>query len=165
MSTTANSRVPIRIRPATVDDMSEMVPVVNAAFGFETFLEGTRTDEKRMAEMMTAGEFFVAEDDAGRVIASVYTEVRGERGYFGMLAVDPARQGTGVGSAMIETAENHCRRRGCLWMDILVLNLRSELLPFYRKLGYVETRTEEFRPARPMKEDIECYCIVLSKRL
>lgn len=165
MSTTANSKLPVRIRPATAADVGEMVPVVNAAFGFETFLEGTRTDEKRMAGMMSTGIFFVAQDDAGRVIASVYTEVRGERGYFGMLAVDPARQGTGVGSAMIEAAENHCRRRGCRWMDILVLNLRSELLPFYRKLGYAETRTEEFRPARPMKEDVECYCIVLSKKL
>jgi len=118
-----------------------------------------------MSEMMATGEFLVAQDDSGRVVASVYTEVRGERGYFGMLAVEPSRQGTGLGRVLIEAAENHCRRRGCRWMDIIVLNLRSELLPFYRKLGYAEARTEEFRPARPLKDGVECFSIILSKAL
>ncbi|MEJ2009104.1 MAG: GNAT family N-acetyltransferase [Acidobacteriota bacterium] len=161
----ANSKLPVRIRAATADDMDAMIPVVNAAYEFETFLEGPRTDRQRMSEMMATGEFLVAQDDSGRVLASVYTEVHGERGYFGMLAVDPARQGTGLGSLLIKAAENHCRRRGCRWMDIVVLNLRSELLPFYRKLGYAETRTEEFRPARPLKDGVECFSIILSKVL
>lgn len=165
MSAIENAKLPVRIRAARAEDMAAMIPVVNAAFDFEDFLEGSRTDEERMAGMMATGEFLVAEDDSGRVIASVYTEVRGERGYFGMLAVDPRRQRTGVGSAMIEAAEDHCRRRGCRWMDIIVLNVRSELLPFYRRLGYVETRTEEFQPVRPLKRAIECYCIILSKKL
>ena len=31
-------------------------------------------------------------------------------------------------------------------MDITVVNLRTELPPFYRKLGYVENGTEPVRP-------------------
>jgi GNAT superfamily N-acetyltransferase len=118
-----------------------------------------------MATMMQAGEFLVAETDGGEVLAAVYVEPREARGYFGMLAVDPARQGSGLGRAMIEAAENHCRRLGCNFMDITVLSLRRELLPFYEKFGYVETGREEFRPSRPLKGQAQCHCIVLSKKL
>lgn len=33
-------------------------------------------------------------------------------------------------------------------MDVAVLNLRPELLPLKRTLGYAETGTEEFQPVR-----------------
>ncbi len=94
MTETLQTR-PIRIRVATERDMPAMIPIVNAAFAVEKFLEGARTDETRMAEMMKKGAFLVAED--GRVTASVFVELRGDHGYFGMLAVDPARQGKGLG--------------------------------------------------------------------
>lgn len=155
----------ISIRKATPRDIPAMIPVVNAAFAVETFLDGTRTDEERMAEMMSKGEFLLAEREGGRVVACVYTELRGERGYFGMLAVDPAEQGTGLGRRMVKSAEDYCRERGCKAMDITVLNLRPELPPFYRKLGYIETGTEAFRPSRPLRDGVECHCIVMSKEL
>jgi GNAT superfamily N-acetyltransferase len=141
--------------------------VVNAAFAVEsTFIEGTRTDAPRMAEMTQKGEFLVAEDDLGRIIASVYMEVRSERGYFGMLAVAPAQQGRGLGQRMIAAAEDECRRRGCKHMDMIALSLRPELLPLYHGLGYAETgMVEEFRPLRPLKEGIKGQCIWMSKPL
>lgn len=156
---------PVHIRVATPADLAAMIPVVNAAFAVETFLDGGRTDEERMAGMMEKGEFLLAEDHRGRTVASVYTELRGERGYFGMLAVDPSQQGTGLGRRMVQAAEDHCRRHGCRFMDITVLSLRTDLPPFYRKLGYVETGTEEFHPSRPLKPGVECHCIVMSKGL
>ncbi len=142
-----------------------MVPLVNAAFAVETFLDGTRTDEERMAQMMRKGDFLIAQDETGAIVASVYIEIRGNRGYFGMLAVRPEKQRTGLGHMMIEAAEARCRQQGCTHIDISVVNLRSELPPFYRKLGYVENGTEEFRPSRPLRPGVECYCIVMSKPL
>jgi GNAT superfamily N-acetyltransferase len=138
--------------------------VINAAFAIEDFLEGTRTDEERMSELMKKGTFLVAAD-AERIVASVYTEMRGDRAYFGMLAVDPSQQGTGLGRMMVEAAEAHCRSLGAKVMDISVLTLRPELPPLYRKLGYVETGVEEFRPSRPLKAGVECKAIVMSKTL
>ncbi|HEX5426283.1 MAG TPA: GNAT family N-acetyltransferase, partial [Candidatus Acidoferrales bacterium] len=104
-------------------------------------------------------------DVSNQIAACVYTEIRGERGYLGMLSVDPPRQGTGLGRLMVEAAENHCRDRGCRWIDLRVLSPRSELLPFYQKFGYAQVRTEEFRPPRPLRVPIECYGIILSKEL
>jgi GNAT superfamily N-acetyltransferase len=155
----------ILIRLAVQQDMPAIIGLVNAAFVIEDFLEGTRTDEQRMSAMMQKGEFLVAEDESGRLVASVYTECCGEHAYLGMLAVDPSRQGTGLGRTITEAAEEYCRDRGCRLMRITVLSLRSQLLPFYRKLGYAESGTEPFRPSRPLKEGVECHAIVMLKNL
>jgi GNAT superfamily N-acetyltransferase len=81
------------------------------------------------------------------------------------LAVDPALQSRGLGMRIREAAEEHLRRQGCEAVDILVLNLRPELLPIYRRHGYVETGTEAFHSPRPLKPGAECHCIVMSKQL
>jgi GNAT superfamily N-acetyltransferase len=155
----------IRIRLAVQQDAPAIIGLVNAAFLVEDFLEGTRTDERRMAAMMQEGEFLVAEDESGGLVASVYTECSGEHAYLGMLAVDLSQQGTGLGRTIAEAAEEHCRDRGCRRMRITVLSLRSQLLPFYRKLGYAEAGTEPFRPSRPLKQGVECHAIVMLKNL
>jgi len=153
------------IRLATAADIAAIISITNAAFAVETFLDGTRTDAAGLAAMMQKGQFLVAEQRSGHIIASVYIELRGVRGYFGMLAVDPSQQGKGVGRVMVEAAEDHCREQGCSAMDITVLSLRPELPPYYRKLGYVETGTEEFHPSRPLKAGVECHRIRMSKAL
>jgi ribosomal protein S18 acetylase RimI-like enzyme len=56
-----------------------------------------------------------------------------------MLSVNPALQGRGLGRRLVDAAENYARVHGCSAMDIRVVNLRTELPAFYRKLGYAET--------------------------
>lgn len=142
------------------------IPLVNDAFSVETFFEGTRTDEAEMTKRLSTGTFLVAKEaETDRTIALVYAEVEGARGYFGMLSVDRARQGSGLGRRMIEAAEEHCRRAGCTHIDIHVLSLRTELPPFYRKFGYVETGTEELHAVHDLKTGLKCHVIVMSKPL
>lgn len=156
----------LRIRRAEAADSDCLILLINAAFRIaEPFMTGPRTDRERLAAVMAKGEILLAEDGAGKLVASIYTEVRGERGYVGMLAVDPARQGGGVGRRMMEAAEEHLRAKGCGAVDLTVLSLRPELPPFYRKLGYVETGTEEFHYPHPIKGGLECHCVVMSKGL
>ncbi len=155
----------IRVRLATAADRPALIPLINSAFSIEAFLEGTRTDEARLAAMMQKGTILAEEDSSGRLLACVYTEVRGARGYLGQLAVDPAHQGSGLGRSIVEAAEEHLRRQGCEAVDITVLSLRPELPPIYRRFGYVETGTEQFNPGRPLKSGTECHCIVMSKQL
>jgi GNAT superfamily N-acetyltransferase len=155
----------IHIRVAKSADVQRAVAVVNAAFAVETFLEGQRTDESQFTNMMRKGSFLVAEDDSGQMLAAVYIELRGDCGYFGMLAVNPSWQGSGLGRIMVEAAERYCFRHGCKRMEITVLSLRPELLPFYRKFGYREIGTEKFQPSRPLKDGAECHCVLMSKPL
>lgn len=161
----ASPRPSVHIRVATPVDLDALVALVNAAFVVEDFIEGTRTDAARMIETMQTGEFLLAEDRSGRVVACVYTELHAERAYLGILAVDPSRQGTGLGRMMVEAAENHCRQRDCRWIELRVLSPRRELLPFYERLGYAQARTEDFCPPRPLRDGVECYGIILSKAL
>lgn len=153
------------MRLASDADSSAIAAVTNAAFAIETFIEGMRTDAQRVAEMMRSGNFLAALEHGDRIVASVYVELRGARGYFGMLAVDPMYQGKGFGARMVRAAEDYCRDRGCQAMDITVLSLRAELLPFYHRLGYEENGTEEFHSPRPLKSSGNCYSIVMSKAL
>ena len=153
------------IRFATPNDVPAIVSITNAAFAVETFLDGDRTDEEGVREMMRSGNFLVALESPERIVASVYVELRGEQGYFGMLAVDPRKQGRGIGRAMIEAAENYFREQGCKESEITVLSLRTELPPLYHKFGYAESGTREFRPARPLRPGIECHIIVMTKAL
>ena len=64
-------------------------------------------------------------------------------GYFGLLSIDPDYQGRGLGRKLIEQAEQFCRDAGCSRMQIRVLNHRTELPPFYERLGYHIARLEE----------------------
>lgn len=153
------------VRLAATADIPDMVGVINQAFAIETFLDGTRTDEDRLADLMQNGQFLLAHDHSGNLVASVYVEVRGTRGYFGMLAVSPAYQHKGFGRAMVQAAEEHCRQQGCTRMDLTVLSLRTELPPFYSRLGYSETGSEEFHPSRPLRAGVLCHCILMSKPL
>jgi ribosomal protein S18 acetylase RimI-like enzyme len=156
---------PLYMREAAAADRPRLVALVNSAFSIENFLEGTRTDDEDVANQMKKGAFLFAEDGAGRLLASVYMERRGARGYLGMLAVDPAYQGRGLAHRMVEAAEERFRQQGCKGTDIIVLTLRSELLPIYRRFGYVETGTEAFHSPRPLRPGIKCRCIVMSKQL
>jgi len=64
------------LRLASDADRARLIQLINSAYAIESFFEGTRTDEERLAEMMLKGKILVAEDDSGRPLACVYTEVR-----------------------------------------------------------------------------------------
>src|SRR5260370_38332746 len=100
-----------------------------------------------------------------RIVAAVYTELRGERGYFGMLWVDPSRQGTGLGRVMVEAAEDYCRKHGCKHVAIVFLSLRPDLAPFYRKLEDIQSATEAARNSRLCKDDMEIAVVIISRGL
>lgn len=146
-----------------MEDQPTMVSLINEAFVVETFLDGERTSAPEIRALLETGEFFLAIAN-GVPVASVYTEVRGERGYFGMLSVKASQQGTGLGRAMIQAAEQSCRAKGCKRMEITVLSLRTELPPLYRKFGYDETGREPFQTTRLIEGHPPCELIHMSKQ-
>jgi GNAT superfamily N-acetyltransferase len=158
---------PIRLRWADAEDVLAITRLINAAFGVERFfIDGDRTSAAEIHRMLIQGGFLLAEDDAFRLYGCVYVERRGgrhERGYFGMLAVDPERQRGGIGRGLIAAAEDQCRACGCTVMEIQVVNLRAELPPLYRRLGYTETGTAPFPAAARPK--LPCHFVQMEKPL
>ncbi|MGD0800381.1 MAG: GNAT family N-acetyltransferase [Terracidiphilus sp.] len=156
---------PLVIRLATEADLVPLIALINSAFAMESFFEGPRTDVERLTETMRKGEILVYENDACQLPGCVYIENRGQRGYLGMLAIDPLYQGRGLARPLMAAGEERLRQQGCEAVDITVLSMRPELPPIYRRYGYSESGTEEFHSSRPLKPGVECHCIVMCKRL
>jgi GNAT superfamily N-acetyltransferase len=139
-----------RAQPADAEAISCLV---NHAFRSERFfIDEDRTSACKVRELLQQGTFLLARED-GVLAGCVYAELRGERGYFGLLAVDPTMQRSGLGSRLMDAAEQYCREAGCQFMDLTVVNLREELPEFYRRRGYAESGsgTEPFPAAARAK--------------
>ena len=154
--------IPIRI--AVHADAARITSVINTAFriveGF--FIDGPRITQAEVEQSIEKGAFLLAED-GDKLNGCVYVELRGERSYLGLLSVDPEYQQGGLGSLLMIEAEKYCRERGSRFMDIYIVNLRTDLPAFYQRRGYVENGTTPFPAEFPTK--LPCHFINMSKAL
>ncbi len=166
MSAAVNSlrdRKDARIRLAQSADVEALSALINIAFRVELpFIEGDRINPDGVREDMKKGKFLVAEDVAG-LAGCVYVEVRGDRGYLGLLGVEPRRQGTGLGRKLMDAAEDFFRNANCVAVDLRIVSAREPLPRFYRHLGYAETGRAPLPPDAPVK--VPCHFILMSKML
>jgi N-acetylglutamate synthase-like GNAT family acetyltransferase len=150
-------------RTAQLEDAENIARLVNTAFRPERFFtDSDRTNPEKVRALMPNGKFLLVEE-SGALSGCVYIEQRGERGYFGLLAVDPALQRSGLGSRLVAVAEDECRSAGCRFMDLTIVNLRKELPGFYHRLGYVESGTLPFPSDQPSNQP--CHLVRMSKSL
>jgi ribosomal protein S18 acetylase RimI-like enzyme len=156
---------PNNIRTATKSDASDLARIINEAFIVEAFFKiGDRTSESELVELMEhGGEFLAIGDEAGTIAGCVYLKCDGDRAYFGMLSIDPQKQGRGLGRTLVAAVEARARERGCRFMDIHIVNLRQELPAYYRRLGYEERGTLPF--SAPERASQACHFIVMTKPL
>jgi len=135
----------ITLRTAGPADVPRIVALLNAAFAMERdFVDRDRSSAAEITQYLVSGSFLVVDGDGGTLASCMYLEQRGERMYLGMLAVDPAEQGRGLGRQMMAAAERHAASLGCGAIDIRIVDRRTELPPFYRSLGFVDNGTEPF---------------------
>lgn len=153
----------MKMRTAQVEDAENIARLVNVAFRPERFfIDGDRTNPEKVRALMQRGKFLLAEE-ADELIGCVYAELREDRGYFGLLAVQPKRQRAGLGSTLIAAAEEYCRAAGCRFMDLTIVNLRIELPAFYHRYGYIERGTLPFPSDQSPNQP--CHLIKMSKSL
>jgi GNAT superfamily N-acetyltransferase len=157
----------LELRFATDADTDTLVRLINGAFQVEKFFKlGERTDADEVRAHLQSGRFLLAEDERG-LAGSVYIEIRNadpKRGYFGMLSVAPERQRAGVGRRLIAAAEEFCREQGCRFMDLSIVDLRTELPPLYEKFGYRVCGTAPF-PMDAMPVSQPCSFVLMEKEL
>jgi GNAT superfamily N-acetyltransferase len=152
-----------QIRMAVAEDVETLARLINAAFVVEQpFIEGERIDPTGVRGYMQKGKFLLAEDAAG-LAGCVYVELRGERGYLGLLAVSSVRQGTGLGRKLMEAAEQYFRAAGRRGIDLRIISPRKPLPAFYEHMGYRQTGTAPFASDVPVK--VPCHYVLMSKEL
>ena len=78
----------LRFRTSDITDVEALVRLINSAFRVERpYIEGNRIDAAGVRSYMAKGKFLVAEDSSG-LAGCVYVELRGDRGYLGLLGVE-----------------------------------------------------------------------------
>jgi GNAT superfamily N-acetyltransferase len=168
---------------ATDDDVPAVVALVESAYrgdasraGWTTeadLLDGQRTDPDSVRAIVasTTGYLLLACDGAGELVACCQLEQRPDGvGYFGMFAVRPGEQGSGLGRVVLAEAERRAREE---WrartMEMTVIGQRRDLIAWYVRRGYAETdQTRPFphgdpRFGLPRRDDL--YFVVLRKPL
>ncbi len=152
------------LRPAETKDAEAITAVINAAFrkaeGF--LIDRDRIDADAVQSLLQTGKFLLLEEEDG-LMGCVYLEPRGERVYLGLLSVDPKHQKKGLGTVLMNGAEEQCARDGFRFVDLRIVNLRTENHALYRRRGYVETGTEPF-PSN-LNPKLPCHFVNMSKLL
>ncbi|MBV8972196.1 MAG: GNAT family N-acetyltransferase [Sphingomonadaceae bacterium] len=163
------------IRPATATDIPRLHELIERAYRGDgaragwtheaDLLRGPRTDAASIAAIVRVpGRGFLVAEEAGAIVACVEVSLRGPIAYLGQLAVEPTRQASGLGRAMIAAAEAHARAHGATTMEMTVVDRRTELIAYYGRRGYVPTG--EVRPFPPeLIEDTPLSLVVLARLL
>lgn len=154
----------MNIRMATEADLDPLLQLINTAFEVEHFFKNEeRLDTASLRSYFKKGSFLVMEEQAN-LVAAVYVERDGDHAYLGLLSVDPRQQKRGLGRRLTAAAEEFAREMGAHFMDLTVVNLRSELPLIYAKLGYQVTGTAPF-PVDQIPVTKPCHFICMTKEL
>jgi len=88
-----------------------------------------------------------AADDGGQIVGLLVLEVHDDHVAVENVAVEPARQGEGIGRALLAFAEQHAAELGLHEMRLYTHVLMTENQALYTRLGYreVERRTVKGR--------------------
>lgn len=147
----------IRFRLAGPADVPRLRALVEACYRGDSarqgwtheadLLEDERTSDAELAAAVSATKMRVllAEQDGELIGTVTITDLGEARAYLGMLCVQPAWQGEGLGRALIADAENMAAEQfGARIMEMTVIDARAELVAWYERRGY--GRSGETRP-------------------
>jgi ribosomal protein S18 acetylase RimI-like enzyme len=135
----------LRIRPGATADVKVVAELVERAY--EGYVEeiGVRPApmDADYGRTVREGTLFVAED-GGAVAGAIVLVDEGDHLEIENVAVAPARQGRGVGRALLAFAEDHARERGLGEIRLFTHVLMTRNQRIYGLLGYseVERRTD-----------------------
>jgi len=140
------------LRPAAPVDARALHALVHGAYRGESarrgwtheadLLGGIRIDIATLDALIAdpTQVVLLAERDGGLVGCVQVTDKGRGLAYLGMLTVDPALQGAGLGRALIAAAEAAARARfRARTMEMTVIAQRAELIDWYGRRGYLPT--------------------------
>jgi ribosomal protein S18 acetylase RimI-like enzyme len=137
------------LRPATAADVARLTELVRAAYAHYIERIGRRprpmTDD--YTDVLRSHRVIVAER-GGEILGLVVLGVSDEGFLVDNVAVDPSHQGTGVGRALLEYAENAARDAGFDSIYLYTHERMVENLALYSRIGYIEYDRRLHRAAR-----------------
>lgn len=169
----------LNISPLLYDDIDELVILVNSAYRGESskkgwtteadLLGGIRTDRYAIEGLLQKPGTIIltAMDETNQMAGCVYLQQQGRQLYLGMLTVAPDIQAKGIGKKLLLAAENYAIEINCSSIIMSVIDIRYELIDWYKRKGYQSTGETKPFPADPafgiQKQPLQF--IVLEKKL
>ncbi len=138
--------MPPAIRRASAGDATAADEITSAAY--RPYIERIGREPAPMSAdfdaLIAAGDVWVATDQE-RVVGVLVLRFQGTALLLESVAVDPARQGCGIGRALIDHAEQVARDAGLGAVDLYTNAHMTENLRLYPSLGYdlIECRRED----------------------
>lgn len=111
-----------------------VVELWQTVFGYETAhnAPGLAIDKKLA---VADGLFFVALAGV-EVIGTVLAGYDGHRGWLYSVAVHPSHRRNGLGAKLVRHAEDALIERGCMKINLQIVNTNESVKAFYESLGY-----------------------------
>jgi ribosomal protein S18 acetylase RimI-like enzyme len=134
------------------NDIPALVDLLNKAYRGEASQKGwtteahliegdVRTDDHTVKQVMAMEGSVLLKycNEAGEIVGCVNLQQHVRRIYLGMFAVSPQLQGGGVGKKLLHAAEEFAFAKECSSIYMTVISVRSELIGWYKRHGYVDT--------------------------
>lgn len=121
------------IRPATVEDLEEILRLEQVCFDSDRF------PRRNLRYLLTRGRAFTLVDaDDGRLRGYVLVLLRRGTSLARLysIAADPAARGRGVATALVRAAEAEALERGCVLMRLEIRGDNEASQSLFRGLGY-----------------------------
>jgi ribosomal protein S18 acetylase RimI-like enzyme len=139
---------------STLEDVSDLEQLINSAYRGETskqgwtteanLLEGKRITEDELTEIIKNKENIILKfTENNKIIGCVLLVNKESKLYLGMLTVSPELQNSGIGKKLLQEAESHALSLGLPKIVMTVISIRVELIAWYNRHGYVDTRVRE----------------------
>ncbi len=168
------------LEPATFEDHPAVVTIVNQAYrgpaddrGWNSeadLVAGDRITLARLRQDLAdnpQGHLLVHRGAGGEPCACVWVEREDDSGwYFGMLAINPTAQASGIGKRMLGAIDDYVHENGGRRIRITVINVREHLIAWYERRGFVRTGEIEPLPegiGQPLRDGMSF--VVLAKDL
>jgi ribosomal protein S18 acetylase RimI-like enzyme len=174
----ANKTMELTPRIATERDADEIAALVNRAYRPTTgtsgwtheaqLVAGERSAAVQVLSLFRPQSHVLVLCDEGAIAGCVHVQIDGSIAYMGMLATDPEVQAQGVGKQMLLFAEDYAMSNyQPAVFRMSVLSVRTELMAFYERRGYVRAGEVEAYPVhagvgRPLVEGLLVETLVKS---
>ena len=146
------------ITKATLQDIPALNILINSAYRGETskkgwtteahLLEGKRTTEEELTAIIADPKnTFLKYTESDQIIGSVLLVEKEHQLYLGMLTVSPELQNSGIGKKLLAEGEKHAKALGLSSIIMTVVSVRSELIAWHKRHGYVDTGAREPFPS------------------
>lgn len=145
----------LKLRKADSKDLLSLSALINSAYrgdssriGWTTeadFLAGQRTDPISLRDLLETMDSVILvgelKSESESILSSVHLKkINSEICYLGMLCVHPEYQDRGWGKLVMKEAELYVKNQfHCRYIEISVIQIRTELIQWYERIGFIKT--------------------------